>query len=158
MLTIEQRNKLITENMFFADTLAKIQYKKIPHHIHFEELQSAAYLGLTAAATRYNGMNSFHAYAKYRIFGEIKDYLRSLYWFKDAKVEPLPEDLVCKENNLENIFEDITSKLPSRSRNIAHMYFMQNMTMKEIAQKSNISLTRICQILKEIKNDKCRRN
>jgi len=71
---------LILNNLFFAEQIAASQFKKTPRRIQYDELKSAAYLGLTVAASRYNGTVPFEAFARKRILGEIKDYLRKYYW------------------------------------------------------------------------------
>lgn len=80
MLTLEKRNQLILNHMEDANEIASIQFLKTPKCVQFEELQSAAYLGLVNAAQKYKEDKPFKPYASFRIYGEIKDYLRSLSW------------------------------------------------------------------------------
>lgn len=75
------KNKLIIENLVFANKLASIFKRKI-HFVNYDELQSAAYLGLVEAADNFDlekGV-SFESFAKFRIIGAIKDYLREISW------------------------------------------------------------------------------
>lgn len=83
-MTIFERNTLIENNLLLARKIAAYQYKKTPKCVSFDELESAAYYGLVDAANRYNGITSFDNYASRRIFGEIKDYLRSLQFFANS--------------------------------------------------------------------------
>lgn len=73
-------NQLILDNMIFAESVAKSQIKKT-FSVQFDELKSAAYMGLVDAAHKYDGRIPFQAYAYIRIIGEINDYLRSLCFF-----------------------------------------------------------------------------
>lgn len=74
-------DKLIIENMFFAEMLAAKIKKKIKN-FSYEELKSAAYLGLVESANKYDSLknSSFRAFAYSRINGAIKDYLREMSW------------------------------------------------------------------------------
>jgi hypothetical protein len=47
-------NKLIEENLFLAKKIASDRKKSVPKFVDFEELQSAAYLGLVEAANRFD--------------------------------------------------------------------------------------------------------
>jgi DNA-directed RNA polymerase specialized sigma subunit len=79
--------KLVLEHIAFAEKIATSWYKKTPPQVRLDELKSAAYMGLCDAATRHDWNRDFKAFAAFRIIGEIKDYLRSLRWDKNAKVE-----------------------------------------------------------------------
>lgn len=74
-------NELITDNLFFADILAA-KFKKRLSFTSYEELQSAAYLGLVEAANKFDPSrsNGFRSFARFRIIGAIKDYLREISW------------------------------------------------------------------------------
>lgn len=71
--------------MHFADNTALHYFKKTPRSVNYDELKSAAYMGLVKAASKYDGENDFAPYAFCRMSGEIKDYLRSLAWGGRAK-------------------------------------------------------------------------
>lgn len=79
MLDLDSRNRLIVENIDFADQIASNLFKKTPKWIYLDELKSAAYLGLVVAASRYEGAVPFKGYACHRISGEIMDYMRFRY-------------------------------------------------------------------------------
>jgi len=146
-MTTKERNELIVDNISFADRIASIQFKKTPRCVQLDEIKSAAYMGLVDAASKYDGLKPFKNYAQFRIFGEIKDYLRSLYWFGREKVESLPKEIVCKNDHLNETFEDLTVHLSSYDRKIVYMYFIQDNTMQEIADSMQISLTKVYNIL-----------
>jgi len=74
-------NSLILNHMFLAQKIAKSKKKKISC-VSYEELESAAYLGLVEAANLYDSKENdcFAAYAVFRIIGAVQDYLRELSW------------------------------------------------------------------------------
>ena len=75
------KNELILNHISLAEKIAKIQFKKTPC-VYYEDLQSASYMGLVQAATRYipELNDNFEAYVAPRIKGAILDYLRELSW------------------------------------------------------------------------------
>jgi len=86
--------KLITENLLFADAQAAIFKRKLPF-VGYDEFQSAAYLGLVEAANRFDPSRdtSFKSFAYVRIIGAIKDYLREISWGSRRFIQtmsPLP--------------------------------------------------------------------
>ena len=79
--TTEERNALIMNNISLAEKIAKSRKKKLSH-ISYDELKSAAYLGLVEAANNYDPQENdcFPAYAVWRVIGAVQDYLRELSW------------------------------------------------------------------------------
>jgi RNA polymerase sigma factor for flagellar operon FliA len=77
-MTIKERNELITNYIPLANKLAFQKNKFVSKNITFEELKSAAYMGLVDAAIRFDNKRncSFFSYAKIRISGEICDFIR----------------------------------------------------------------------------------
>jgi RNA polymerase sigma factor for flagellar operon FliA len=74
-------NDLIIDNIYFADLLAA-DFKKRFYLVSYDELQAAAYLGLVEAANKFksNPNNGFRSFAKFRIIGAMRDYLREIRW------------------------------------------------------------------------------
>jgi RNA polymerase sigma factor (sigma-70 family) len=154
MLTIEERNDLILNHVSFADSIAKNQFRK-NSQTNLDELKSAAYMGLVDAASKYDGFTPFLAYASYRISGEIKDYMRSIrlggrkwgtkfyQWDEQYEfaAEPEPE-------NFSDSFDELTRDVSDIGKKVLWMYYAQDMTLKEIGEKVNLSKTRIHQLLK----------
>ena len=155
MLTICERNELIVDNMNFAEKLARFQFKKTPSCVQFDELKSAAYMGLVDAASKYDGSKPFQLYASFRIFGEIKDYLRSLFWNgrgKNVKVSSWQDhhDVaeVADNDNFDDFLNYMTdNKVSELARNVLRMYYGEDLTMKQIATSVGLSASRIYQIL-----------
>lgn len=152
-LTVQDRNDLVMQNISLAEKIAKSKKKNLSH-IYYEELKSAAYLGLVEAANLYNPCKNenFAAYAIWRIIGAVRDYLRELSW--GSRKNPVKmEDILAKEEFVtdvqvqEGFFEEIIKNLPSINKHVLRLYYQDNMKIKEIASNLNVHQTRISQIL-----------
>jgi len=73
--------ELVISHIDLANKMA-LSKKRLLSYVHYEELQSAAYLGLVEAANKFdiNKNDCFRAFATWRIKGAIKDYLREIRW------------------------------------------------------------------------------
>jgi RNA polymerase sigma factor for flagellar operon FliA len=78
---MKNTRELILSNINLANNLAASKKRSLSH-IYYEDLQSAAFLGLVEAANKFDNSknNCFEAFAICRIQGAIKDYLRELNW------------------------------------------------------------------------------
>lgn len=152
MLTNQE---LVLKHLSLAEKIAKSQFKRTPPQVSYDELQSAAYMGLVDAASRYDGKRDFEVYASPRIFGEIKDYLRSLKWDRnintlssipegfDVAAEPEPE-------SFDEVLDDVTgSRVSPLAKNILRMYYGERLPISQIAEKANLSDARISQLIKQ---------
>lgn len=142
--------KLINDHINFANSIACKQFTKTPPCVQLDELKSAAYMGLVDAANKYNGDRDFPLYASYRIYGEIKDYLRSLHWGgKNQRInvgsliEDHSEECV---SDIEDVFEDVCGNLQKQNKQILRFYLVERLTLQEISDKVGLSVTRIHQI------------
>lgn len=151
MLTKEKRNQLILNHLSDADHIALSQFKKTPKCVQLDELKSAAYMGLVRAAQKYQDDKPFLPYASCRIYGEIKDYLRSLCWggrkdkikISSCEIEPEAKTKEYKfSDNLPDCIADIDKK-------VLLYYYVEEFTMKEIGDILNLSPTRIYQIIQK---------
>jgi RNA polymerase sigma factor (sigma-70 family) len=154
MLTLSERNTLILQHLPFAERIAAVQFKKTPSCVQLDELRSAAYMGLVDAASKYDGTKPFEVYASFRIFGEIKDYLRTLYWNgrgKSAKVNSWDDsyDYAAEPepDNFDEFFEGVTKDLSPLGKKILWLYYVEDLTLKEIATRVGLSPTRVYQLL-----------
>lgn len=143
------KTELILNNMQLANKIAHKEHKKLPPCVQFDEVQSAAYMGLVDAASKSKPDKPFEKYVIYRIYGEIKDYLRSLYWSKTIKVNYLIEDIETKQLFFDDSFEDLIKGLTVIEKEILKMYFQDELTISTIAAKKNLSTTRIHQLIKK---------
>ena len=161
------KQKLVTGYMALANKLAYQKKKSLPNHIDIEDLKSAAYLGLTEAAHRYEpefGI-SFSTYAYPRIFGAIQDFLRELNCIKYSKDynlvslslaneegNSLAETIESKpEENIEEIFEVLTFNIEGQAKTMLKHYFIDELSMREVGEKFNVSESRISQLIKQYK-------
>lgn len=92
-MTILQEN-LVLSHLNLARKFASIK-KKTCSFIAYDELESAAFLGLTEAAIKYDSKisDNFAAFAGIRIVGAIQDYLRELSW--GSRNNPLKREEIC---------------------------------------------------------------
>lgn len=125
--------------------------------MQLDELQSAAYMGLVDAARKFDGSKSFETYAAYRIFGEMKDYLRKLKWGtknSNFKMESIDSDQFDSKAEfcLEG-FDDLCKNVNEKQKEIFYLYYVSCFTIAEIASKIGLSLTRVHQLLKSGLND-----
>ncbi len=159
-------NALIEQYIPLANKLARQKKKTLPHKITFEELQSAAYMGLVDAASRFDESKgfSFSTFAYWRIIGEMQDYLRELGWGSNkgdlisSLDQETDEEILLKdtiqsktESNSEEFLEDITKDLPPIAKEIFFHYYFENMSLKEIGKLYNVSESRISQLIGEFK-------
>ena len=73
------RNELIVNALPLVATIAKRLARRLPASVTVEDLTSAGTIGLIKAACRFDECRGlqFGTYAKYRVRGEMLDYLRS---------------------------------------------------------------------------------
>ena len=154
MLTNEQQN-LVLQHMSFAEKIAKSQFRKMPPQVQLDELKSAAYMGLVDAAGRYDGKSNFEGFARYRIIGEIKDYLRSLKWDRNTNtVGSIPEgfDVVAEPEpeSFDETLDDLTkNRVSPLAKSILRMYYGERLPISQIAAKADLSDARISQLINQ---------
>ncbi len=75
---IAERNELITMHLGMALKMARKMARRLPSTVSRDDVESAALLGLTEAATRYDTTRQepFMAFAAKRVRGAILDHLR----------------------------------------------------------------------------------
>lgn len=77
--SVDERNLLVDTYRDYSDRMVRLLMKKmgLPSE-HYDDYQSAAYLGLIDAADRFDSSSphSFQTYAFYRIRGEVIDHIR----------------------------------------------------------------------------------
>ena len=157
-MTLFTINSLILDNMSLAEKIAKSKKKKLSH-ISYDELKSAAYLGLVRAANNYipEENDNFPAYAVWRIIGAVRDYLRELSWgsrFNPIKIKDISsfeEYLLDEDIKLEH-FDELIDKLPVINKTVLKLYYQEEMKIKDIADDLQVHQSRISQILSESRN------
>ncbi|MCG8419057.1 MAG: FliA/WhiG family RNA polymerase sigma factor [Proteobacteria bacterium] len=79
---MDNREALITGHLGMARKMARRISRRLPATVSREDVESAAFLGLTEAATRYDETRNepFMAFASKRVRGAILDHLRRNDW------------------------------------------------------------------------------
>jgi RNA polymerase sigma factor (sigma-70 family) len=142
--------KLIVDYIPLANKLAWQKSMTTPKSVTFDELKSAAYMGLVDAAIKFKpALGSFSNYAKIRISGSIKDYLKHLSNY--GSVRPVREDdvfsIVNDEILTNDFFDFAASKLDEPDGNLLKMYYVEQKTLKEIGATRGVGESRISQII-----------
>jgi len=76
-----QREELVEAFLPLVRLIAERIHRRLPPGMDLESLVQAGVMGLLEAIGRYDpDRGAFHTYARYRIQGEIMEYLRSLDW------------------------------------------------------------------------------
>lgn len=132
----EYQKNLICSHLSFADMLAK--KKKAKSSLYYEDLQSAAYYGLVDAALKYDGKKPFEKYAVYRINGEMEEEIEGFYKHAWQRREEL-HDVEQKEKPNWNVMGEVLNYLNPREKNIFRLYYQEELTMKEIAERLGVS-------------------
>jgi RNA polymerase sigma factor for flagellar operon FliA len=79
-------HRLIESHRSYAHAIAGEILRKLPSHVDKADLQAAAELGLTEAASAFDGRPGvqFKTFAYYRIRGAVYDAIRKATWFPRA--------------------------------------------------------------------------
>ena len=147
--------QLVLDYIPLANSIAWKQSKITPNFVALDDLRSAAYLGLVDAAIKFDvSKGSFANYAKIRIFGAIKDHLKSLLDYGRKTIEQ--DDVSFLENfdraNTEDFFDFISKKLKEDETRIIRMYYIEFKSMKEIGKKEGVSESRVSQVISKVHN------
>lgn len=150
------KTKLITEHLNDAQILAKYKKRTIKF-VDYEDLESAAYLGLVKAASRYEEGKPFKPFAASWIIGEIKDCVRKMGW-RDRNnfinVVPLEDNYTYQnDNDSKEIVEHLMSIISKPARTMFDWYFRDEKTLKEIGQLLGVSEARVSYLLKKYKEE-----
>jgi RNA polymerase sigma factor for flagellar operon FliA len=140
--------------------------------VDLDDLISAGTLGLIDAATRYDRARiaSFKAYAEIRVRGAMLDWLRSMDWLPRSvrasvrreessagvvSLEDIGEAACGNDASAQAIAERNETKaqlvaaiasLPKREREVMSLYYVEELTFKEIGEIYSFSEARACQI------------
>lgn len=156
-MTTAERHALVLNHVSLAEKIAKSRKKKLTQ-VSYDELKSAAYLGLVEAATHYNSQENdcFAAYAVWRIIGAVRDYLRELSWGSRSNPVKMSEFHVYEECSFDqqiidraDFFENVIRQLPTVNKTVLKLYYQEDMKIKEIANDLCVHQSRVSQILSE---------
>ena len=145
----EKQRKLVCDHMPLANKIAWKKSLTTPRSVAFDDLKSAAYMGLVDAAIKFDFSKNcaFSWYARIRIYGEIQDYLKSLFGFDIMIEEQEKESSFDKEIETKDFFDFIESCLSLDEGKILRMYYVEGRTLKEIGKSRGVSESRISQLL-----------
>lgn len=163
MNTFQQ--KLVEQYVPLANKLAYDKKKTLPLFVDVEDLKSAAYLGLSEAASRFDPDYGvvFSTFAYPRIFGAIHDHLRKEGWGKRGESKMAlsldGEDesgwgalLKSKtERNDEEFLEVVSKDLGEQAKEVLKNYFINKYSMREVGDRFGVSESRISQLIKQYK-------
>lgn len=151
-----EQNELVVNYMPFARALASKRNKLTPKSVNYEELESAAFLGLVLAAKKYDPKYnvSFATYARQRIVGEMKDYLIQLKWNgrKEVEMASIDMDVLGKPDGLED-FNLVIDSLSPIGKKVISMYYVEGWSLQEIGESLNCGKSRACQLLKKYREE-----
>lgn len=139
---------MVLDHMNLASKMARNKSISSPPSVSFEELESAAYMGLVDAASKFDPSKgfAFSSYAMFRIEGEMKDYMRKSLIGGHVRLINEGEDF---SDNKDSEKEDLDfSCLSSKEAKILRLYYFDNKAMKEIGFIEGIGESRVSQILK----------
>ena len=157
------KEKLIIDNMYLADRFAGKFRKKLPKSISFDELQSAAYMGLVRATKNYKSDESFPRYACFHIRGEILDYVRKLDNYRrknkikfgsidveNSYGEPIAANIPDDSKQIsytDDFFLNVRKIVTERQYEAVENYYIKDMTLNDIGKKMKISASAVCKLL-----------
>lgn len=136
--------------MPLAESMAKSRSRNLPANITLDEVKSAAFLGLSDAAHRYEPDRGvpFASYARIRIAGEITEFFRGSRY---DSVEP--KDTASREEQTlvetEDFFDFVSSQIGEPDGKLLRMYYLDGKSLKEVGQARGVSESRASQILKD---------
>lgn len=144
--------KIIVDYIPLANKLAWQKSLSVPKHVTFEDLKSAAYMGLVDAANKFDPKvcPSFSAYARIRISGEIKDYLKKIARGNaivlDSEINSAEENKDARDTD--DFFDFVSKKLGDMDGKIMRMYYVEDRTLGEIGRSRGVTESRMSQIIK----------
>ena len=149
--------KLVEDYIPLAKSL--VRRFRPPRHVSRDDLQSAAFMGLVDAASKFDPKRgSFANYASIRIVGEIKDHLKKSFLHDKTSSLDGHEVASCDADSVSSrdFFEFACGRLDASEEKVIRMYYVENRTLKEIGAARGVSESRASQILNKChKRIKC---
>lgn len=173
-LTDAQRD-LVEQNLKLATLIARDHHRRLPANVERDDIDQAARMGLIDAALRFDAARgaTFETFARWRINGAVRDYLRSLDCVSKEErakinareacesVEIRVDDLYMEPRAAQaspeeaSIAAQITAQIRSlidglsgRERTILRQYYYHDQTMAAIGGELGVQGARISQIHK----------
>ena len=174
-LTPAQRD-LVDQHLKLAALIAMDYSRRLPANIEHDDVEQAARMGLIDAALRFDSARgaTFDTFARWRINGAIRDYLRSLDAVTKAErarinageasdvvhlnvdelyMEPRAAQRTPEEASMAAQFaaqlRNLVEGLNGRKRTIVREYYYQERTMADIGESLGVKEARISQVHKQ---------
>lgn len=172
----DAQQKLVEQNLWLVGCITKAIHAKLPASVEWDDVEQAGCLGLIDAAIRHDPSlgASFVTFARWRVNGAIRDYLRSLDFVSKEErsritageaCEPVqmrvddlyaqPRDTAASPEEL-SMAAQITAQigtlmeiLNGRQRTILREYYFQDRTMSQIGKGMGVKEARISQVHKK---------
>ncbi|MBI1945889.1 MAG: sigma-70 family RNA polymerase sigma factor [Deltaproteobacteria bacterium] len=159
-----------------VERVAKRVARRLPRSVALDDLVGAGSLGLIDAVKRFDPARapSFSAYAELRIRGAILDHLRALDWLprsmrasvkrgeSDAAVLSIDDrrgpgcdgfaanqpsaSTVLEQREQRDRLSAAIAALPERTRRVLGLYYVDELTLKEVGQVLGVTESRACQL------------
>lgn len=159
-----------------VERVAKRVARRLPRSVPLDDLVGAGSLGLIDAVKRFDPARapSFSAYAELRIRGAILDHLRALDWLPrsmrasvkrgesdaaviaiDDRAGPGCDGFAANQPSAPTMLEQrevrerlsaAIAALPERTRRVLALYYVDELTLKEVGQVLGVTESRACQL------------
>jgi RNA polymerase sigma factor for flagellar operon FliA len=176
-MTAAEKQALVAKHMPLIRAAAFRLSSNLPACMDKEDLEQIGVIGLLDAAKRFKAEKGcgFKGYAYLRIRGEMIEEIRKAGFIKRSKkvqtgeavsldeyikgpdgnrlgwlksTEPTALEQVEKKEVTRNLIYAV-GELKKRDRDVIVLYYFYDMTMREIGEKTGVSLSRISQIRKD---------
>lgn len=173
-LTDAQR-ELVEQNLKLAALIARDHHRRLPANVERDDIDQAARMGLIDAALRFDAARgaTFETFARWRINGAVRDYLRSLDCVSkeerakinageaSERVELRVDDLYLEPRAVQRTPEEasmaaqfaaqlrnLVEGLSGRQRTIVRQYYYHDQAMAAIGEDLGVGEARISQVHK----------
>lgn len=168
--------ELVEQNLKLATLIALDHHRALPPHVELDDIQQAARMGLIEAALRFDASRgaTFQTFARWRINGAIRDYLRGLdavskedrarinageagapvhlnvdeLYIEPRAAQRSPEDASIAAQITAQI-ATLIEGLSGRKRTIVREYYYHERTMADIGDALGVKEARISQVHKK---------
>lgn len=177
--TPTREHATVLQYLPLVERVAKRVARRLPRSVSIDDLVGAGSLGLIDAVKRFSPERapSFAAYAELRIRGAILDHLRSCDWLPrtmrasvkrgeseaavvsvddrdgmgfDAFASSAPSAPALLDHREQRAqLASAIALLPERTRRVLGLYYMEELTLKEIGEVLGITESRVCQLHSE---------
>jgi RNA polymerase sigma factor for flagellar operon FliA len=174
--TVSLERATVEQYLPLVERVARRVARRLPRSVGLDDLVGAGSLGLIDAVKRFDShrAQSFAAYAELRIRGAILDHLRTIDWlprsmrasvkrgeseaavisvddrsgsgFEDFEApSPSPASLV-EQREARAALVTALGALPERTRRLMALYYVDELTLKEVGEVLGVTESRVCQL------------